>query len=68
MSWLGGIEVVVGLGALALAVFLVGIFRLSPQSDAAGPPSQTRLTFVPIFILLIAVVGIALILTGIGFV
>jgi hypothetical protein len=65
MSWLGGLEVAVGVGAIALAVFLVGLFRLSPQS-ATATPSQMRLSIIPPVILLIAVVGIALVLTGIG--
>ena len=66
MSWFGGLEVIVGIGAVALAVFLVGVFRLAPHSEAGGPPSAMRLSIMPVFVLLIAVLGITLILTGIG--
>jgi hypothetical protein len=65
MNWLGSLEVVIGIGAIALAVFLVGLFRLSPQS-AAATPSAMRLSVIPVVILLLAVVGIALVLTGVG--
>ena len=67
MSWLGGLEVVLGLGALALAVFLVGVFRLAPASGTTGAaPSSMRLSIIPVVILLVAVCGISLILVGLG--
>jgi hypothetical protein len=66
MSWLGGLEVVLGLGALALAMFLVGVFRLAPGSGETGAPSATRLSIIPVVILLIAVCGVSLILVGLG--
>lgn len=67
MTWLSGIELIVGAGALALAVFMVGFFRFVPlPGDVSATPSQTRLTFIPIVILLIIVCGFSLIFRGIG--
>ena len=67
MSWLGGIEVVTGIGALALAVFLVGFFRFVPlPGEAMAEPSAIRLSIIPVVILVIFVFGISLLLTGLG--
>jgi len=69
MNWLGGVEVVAGIGSLALAVFLIGFFRFVPlPGDVNAAPSQMRLTVIPIFILMIVVFGFSLIFRGIGFI
>jgi hypothetical protein len=67
MTWLSGVELLGGAGALALAVFLVGFFRFVPLAGSAdAAPSQMRLTFIPLVILLIVVCGFALIFRGVG--
>ena len=67
MNWLGGIEIVAGIGSLALAVFLVGFFRFVPLlGDVSTAPGQMRLTVIPIGILLIVVFGFSLIFQGFG--
>jgi hypothetical protein len=67
MNWLGGVEVVAGIGSLALAVFLIGFFRFVPlPGDVGAAPSQMRLTVIPIFILMIVVFGFSLVFRGIG--
>ena len=69
MTWLAGAEVIAGVGALALAVFLVGFFRFVPIAGGIDkPPTQMRLTVIPLFIMLIVVAGFALIFRGIGYV
>lgn len=69
MSWLSGVELVAGVGALALAVFLVGFFRFVPIAGGVDkPPTQLRLTILPLLILLIAVCGFALIFRGFGYI
>lgn len=69
MSWLDGVEIVGGLGALALAVFLVGFFRFVPIAGGVDKPAtQMRLTVIPLFILLIVVAGFSLIFRGIGYI
>lgn len=69
MTWLGGIELLAGLGALALSVFLVGFFRFVPlPGDVSTAASQTRLTVIPIVILLIIVCGFSLILRAVGYI
>lgn len=69
MTWLGGIELLAGLGALALSVFLVGFFRFVPlPGDVSTTASQMRLTVIPIVILLIIVCGFSLILRAVGYI
>lgn len=69
MTWLGGIELLAGIGALALSVFLVGFFRFVPlPGDVSAAASQTRLTVIPIVILLIIVSGFSLILRAVGYI
>ena len=69
MTWMAGAEVLVGIGALALAVFLVGFFRFVPIAGSIDkPPTQMRLTVIPLFILLIVVMGFALIFRGFGYI
>src|SRR5262245_35048286 len=69
MTWLGCVELLFGIGALALSVFLIGFFRFMPLAgDVNTAPSQTRLTLIPIIILLIIVMGFSLILRGIGYI
>jgi len=68
MTWLAGAELIAGVGALALAVFLVGFFRFVPIAGGIDkPPTQIRLTVIPVFIMLIVVGGFALIFRGIGY-
>ena len=68
MTWLAGAELIAGVGALALAVFLVGFFRFVPIAGGIDkPPTQMRLTVIPLFIMLIVVAGFALIFRGIGY-
>ncbi len=58
-----------GVGALALAVFLVGFFRFVPIAGSVDqPPTQMRLTVMPLFILLIVVLGFGLIFRSIGYI
>ncbi len=67
MTWLSGVELLGGAGALALAVFLVGFFRFVPLAGSAdAAPGQMRLTVVPLTILLIVVFGFSLIFRGFG--
>lgn len=67
MTWFGGIELLAGLGALALSVFLVGFFRfVSLCGDVSTAASQTRLTDIPIVIQLIILCGFSLILRTVG--
>lgn len=69
MTWFAGAELLGGIGALALAVFLIGFFRFVPIAGGVNaPPTQMRLTVMPLFILLIAVVGFALIFRSLGLV
>jgi hypothetical protein len=69
MSWLAGAEALAGIGVLALAVFLVGFFRYAPIAGSADkPPTQMRLTVIPLFILLIVVTGFSLIFRGLGYI
>ena len=69
MSWFSGAELLGGVGALALAVFLVGFFRFVPIAGSVDqPPTQTRLTVMPLFILLIVVLGFGLIFRSIGYI
>lgn len=69
MTWFAGAELLGGIGALALAVFLIGFFRFVPIAGSVdAPPTQMRLTVMPMCILLIAVVGFALIFRSIGFI
>ena len=67
MTWVAGAELIAGVGALALAVFLVGFFRFVPIAGSIDkPPTQIRLTVIPLFIMLIVVAGFSLIFRGIG--
>jgi hypothetical protein len=67
MTWMSGAELLLGVGALALAVFLVGFFRFVPIAGSVDkPPTQMRLTVIPLFILIIVVMGFALIFRGFG--
>jgi hypothetical protein len=69
MTWFSGAELLGGVGALALAVFLVGFFRFVPIAGSVDqPPTQMRLTVLPLLILLIVVLGFALIFRGFGFI
>lgn len=69
MTWMSGAELLVGVGALALAVFLVGFFRFVPIAGSIdAPPTQMRLTVIPLFIMLIVVMGFALIFRGFGYI
>ncbi|HET7156609.1 MAG TPA: hypothetical protein VFI87_14695 [Hyphomicrobiaceae bacterium] len=69
MSWFSGAELLGGVGALALAVFLVGFFRFVPIAGSVDqPPTQMRLTVMPLFILLIVVLGFGLIFRSIGYI
>ena len=69
MTWFGGVEIIAGVGALALAVFLVGFFRFVPiAGDIHAPAGQWRLTIIPLFIMLIVVLGFAMIFRGFGMV
>ena len=69
MTWMSGAELLVGVGALALAVFLVGFFRFVPIAGGIDkPPTQMRLTVIPMSILLIVVFGFGLIFRGLGLV
>jgi hypothetical protein len=69
MSWFAGAELLVGIGALVLAVFLIGFFRFVPiVGSADAPPTQMQLTVLPLCILLIAVAGFALVFRSIGFI
>jgi hypothetical protein len=69
MTWFAGAELLVGIGALALAVFLIGFFRFVPIAGSAdAPPTQMQLTVLPLLILMIVVVGFALIFRSIGFI
>ena len=69
MTWFSGAELLGGVGALALAVFLVGFFRFVPIAGSVDqPPTQMRLTVMPLLILLIVVLGFGLIFRGFGFV
>ena len=69
MTWLSGVELLGGAGALALAVFLVGFFRFVPLAGSADTaPTQMRLTAIPLVILLIVVIGFSLIFRGIGYI
>jgi hypothetical protein len=53
---------------LALAVFLIGFFRYVPiASSADKPPTQMRLTVIPLLILVFVVVGFAMVFRGIGY-
>lgn len=69
MSWFSGAELLGGVGALALAVFLVGFFRFVPIAGSVDqPPTQMRLTVMPLFIMLIVVLGFGLIFRSIGYI
>lgn len=69
MTWMSGAELLMGVGALALAVFLVGFFRFVPVAGSVDkPPTQMRLTVIPLFILLIVVLGFVLIFRGFGYI
>lgn len=69
MTWFAGAELLGGIGALALAVFLIGFFRFVPIAGGVdAQPTQMRLTVMPLFILLIVVVGFALIFRSLGLV
>ena len=69
MSWFSGAELLGGVRALALAVFLVGFFRFVPIAGSVDqPPTQMRLTVMPLFILLIVVLGFGLIFRSIGYI
>ena len=69
MTWFGGAEIIVGVSALTLAVFLIGFFRFVPVAgDIHAPPGQLRLTIIPLSILLIVVFGFAMIFRGFGLV
>lgn len=69
MTWMSGAELLVGVGALALAVFLVGFFRFVPIAGSVdAPPTQMRLTVIPLFIMLIVVMGFALVFRGFGYI
>ena len=67
MTWLAGAELIAGVGALALAVFLVGVFRFVPIAGSIDkPPTQMRLTVIPLLIMLIVVAGFCLIFRSFG--
>ena len=67
MTWLAGAELLGGIGALALAAFLVGFFRYVPIAGSIDkPPTQMRLTVIPLFIL--SVMGFALISRGLSYI
>ena len=69
MTWFAGAELLIGIGALALAVFLIGVFRVVPIAGSVdAPPTQMRLTVLPLCILLIVVLGFALVFRSIGFI
>lgn len=69
MTWFAGAELLIGIGALALAVFLIGVFRVVPIAGSVdAPPTQMRLTVLPLCILLIVVLGFALIFRSMGFI
>jgi len=69
MTWLAGAELLSGIGALSLAFFLVGFFRFVPIAGGVDkPPTQLRLTVIPLFIMFIVVMGFALIFRGLGYV
>ena len=69
MTWMSGAELFGGVGALALAMFLVGFFRFVPIAGSIDQaPTQMRLTVIPLFILLIVVMGFALIFRGFGYI
>lgn len=69
MTWFAGAELLGGIGALALAVFLIGFFRFVPIAGGVNaPPTQMRLTVLPMFILLIVVMGFSLIFRSMGLV
>lgn len=69
MSWFAGAELLGGVGALALAVFLIGFFRFVPIAGSVdAPPTQMRLTVLPLFILLIVVLGFGLLFRSIGYI
>ena len=69
MTWMSGAEVLGGVGALVLAVVLVEFFRFVPIAGSIDkPPTQMRLTVIPLFIMLIVVMGFALIFRGIGYI
>lgn len=69
MTWFAGAELLVGIGALALAVFLIGFFRFVPIAGSIdAPPTQMRLTVMPLLIMLIVVLGFGLIFRSMGFI
>jgi len=69
MTWFSGAELLGGIGALALAVFLIGFFRFVPIAGSVdAPPNQMRLSLLPLIILLIVVLGFGLIFRSLGFV
>lgn len=69
MTWFSGAELLAGVGALALGVFLVKFFQFVPIAGSVDkPPTQMRLTVIPIFILFIVVIAFSLIFRGIGYI
>ena len=69
MTWMSGAELLVGVGALALAVFLVGFFGFVPIAGGIDKaPTQMRLTVIPLTIMLIVVTGFALIFRSFGYI
>jgi hypothetical protein len=68
MSLLGGSQILTGAAILALSVFVMWFFRAVPLGDTDKRPSFLRLTVIPMFILLLAVSGFALMFRGAGFI
>ena len=66
MSWLSGVEVLAGVGLLALSALLVKLFQ--SKADARQPAGGLQLALVPMFVLLLAVCGFVLIFRGAGLV
>ena len=69
MNWFAGAELLGGIGALVLAVFLIGFFRFVPIAGGVDQsPTQMRLTVLPLIILLIVVLGFGLVFRSIGYI
>jgi hypothetical protein len=67
MGWLAGAELIAGAVALVAGFVLMRVFRLVPQPGVEEPtPTATRLTIIPVVILLVLVCGISLVLRGMG--
>ena len=67
MNWLGGVELIAGVAALAVGFLLIRVFRFVPQPDAPeSTPTAMRVAIIPVVILLVIVCGFALLFRGVG--